>query len=188
MTKDQKDRSDAIAALCTKYLGDNDDSKSKAAAFADDEKHTLDTVKDALLAELHTKANAQPAEPPPKPQTGDLAAYLERRTQISALCVSALGESLETVKRVEAFLNDPLVTVESVRNAMFAEMSAKLKAPRPGDEPLNPTDKAAKRKAELEAEYDAHASTHAQLGVSKEDYVRNALEIGDGPVVIQPAK
>ena len=184
MTKEQQDRSDAIAALCTKYLGDNAETKTKAAAFAADEKHTLDTVKDALLGELHTKANAKPTELPPTPKTGELAAYLEHRTQIAALCVSALGESLDTMKRVEAFLNDPNVTVDAVRNAMFGEMAAKLKAPPAGDDPLKAGDKAAKRKAELEAEYDAQANTHAQLGVSKEDYVKHALAHGDSPVVV----
>jgi len=180
MTKEQQDRRDAIATLCTKYLGETD-GKTFAATLTADEKITAANAHEPLLAELSRRAE-KPAAPPPN---GELAAYLERRTQITALCVSALGDSLETVKRVEAYLADSNVTVESVRNAMFGEMAARLKAPAAGDDPLKASDKDAKRKAELEAEYDSQATTHAALGVSKADYVAAALA-GDGPCVIVP--
>lgn len=189
MTAEQKARADQIAALCTKYLGDNDETKAKAAAFAADEAATLDTVKDALLAELHTKATAKTNEPPPK--EADLSAadaavakFQTRQTEITSLCVSAMGDTLDARKRAEAFLNDPNVTTEAVRNAMFAEMAAKLKTPATGDDPLKAGDKEAKRKADFEAEYDAHATVHAQLGVTKEQYVTAALADAGSPVVV----
>ena len=188
MTTEQKQRADAIAALCTKYLGDSADAKTKAAAFAADDKATIDSVKDALLGELHTKANAKPADPPAPPKPADLsdpvAAYKARQTEITALCVSALGDTIDARKRAEAFLADANITSEAVRNAMFFEVCAKLKAPATGDDPLKAGDKEAKRKTELEADYDAHAATHTQLGISKDDYVKHALAEGDSPVVV----
>lgn len=189
MTAEQKTRSDAIAALCTKYLGDNAEAKTKAAAFTADEANTIDSVKDALLGDLLAKANAKPVDPPTKPAdlSDPVAAYKARQTEITALCVSALGDTIDARKRAEAFLADSNVTSEAVRNAMFAEVCAKLKSPAAGDDPLKAGDKDAKRKAELEAEYDAHASTHAQLGISRDDYVKNVIAQGDNPVVeIQP--
>ena len=195
MTAEQQARADAIAALCTKYLGDNADSKTKAAAFTADDKVSIDGVKDALLDALlskgtkgteGTKVSDKSLESISSPLS--LEAYKARQTEITALCVSALGDNLDARKRADAFLNDPNITTEAVRNAMFSEVCAMLKAPKPGDDPLKPGDKEAKRKAELGAEYDAHAETHAQLGVTREEYIATALADGDSPIVIVTPK
>lgn len=193
MTAEQQKRAEEIAALCTKYLGDNAEAKTKAAAFTADEKITLDNVKDALLGEfdaklkkLQDRREGKPAdENDPAAQLAALRAKIDREERIAALCKAAYqNDEALAGKRAKELIANASLSVESIPVLLMAELGERLKAPAAGDDPLKAGDKDAKRKAELEAEYDANVSIHAQLGISKEDYVKNALADGDSPVVV----
>ena len=183
-------RQTAIAALCAKHFTDANDAKTFSDQLAADDKVTAENVSDALLALLASKsreellrASKAIEDKKSDASTDKLAAFNERRTQFAALLAASNGnvKTVEILERADKLAANPLMTMSAVQNQVIAEMSAKLSAPKAGDDLLSADGKKKTPKddatltAELSAEYDQNAKFHASLGLSKEDWVKHEL-------------
>jgi hypothetical protein len=86
------------------------------------------------------------------------------------------------------YIDDPTATLDTVQGALL-KMVCNERAPVPNGAPAPGTSAPANPNAKFEAEFDVHPETYAQMGLSKEQYVKSRrIDEGLDKLSIVPAK